>query len=288
MVHIIQWFSNIGMRLSKSYFLPLKEILKKANMNILFETYVGTMVAVAVFLFIALFGTVSFTLFTITHLPLALALVSGFLIGIVFFFGTLFLFHSYPFHVITSKRANIETNLPFAANHMAAIAESGVPPFVLFTLVANIPEYGEVCNESRRVIRNVELFGMDVISAIKNVASRTPSDEYKQFLFGLISVVETGGDMRKYLKQVSDEFLFNYRIKREKYLQLLSTYADMYTAILIAAPLFFIAVLAILSLIGGTFLGMAISDAINIGIYAIIPFLNIAFLAFLQLTQPEA
>jgi len=91
----------------------------------------------------------------------------------------------------------------------------------------------------------------------------------------------------QYLKNSAKEALFNYRLKREHYLSTLSTYADLYTAVMIAAPLFFISILSVMSLIGGKLMGMQITDAMKIGVYGVMPMLNILFILFLHFTQPR-
>jgi flagellar protein FlaJ len=217
----------------------------------------------------------------------ALAAVSGLILGGTSFFIVLTIYHSYPFHLLTSKKSNIEANMPFAINHMSAIAASGVPPFVIFKIMITVPEYGEVTHEAERITRNVEVFGMDIISSIKNVSARTPSPAFRQFLGGIVASVETGGDLKKYLENSARDAMFEYRLKREKYLQTLSTYADFYTAVLIAAPLFFISILAVMALIGGQIFGLSIPLAMRLGIYILIPLLNTMFILFVHYTQPN-
>jgi hypothetical protein len=67
----------------------------------------------------------------------------------------------------------------------------------------------------------------------------------------------------------------------------LSTYSDIYTGVLIAAPLFFVTALSLVSVIGGKIGGMDVNTIITIGTYIVIPALNIIFLVFLELNQPE-
>jgi len=69
-------------------------------------------------------------------------------------------------------------------------------------------------------------------------------------------------------------------------MQTLSTYADFYTAVLIAAPLFFVSVLSVMSLVGGSVFGLSIPNAMRIGVYAMIPLMNIMFILFIHYTQP--
>ncbi|MEM7819710.1 MAG: type II secretion system F family protein [Candidatus Aenigmatarchaeota archaeon] len=252
----------------------------------LFEMYVGRMIFITVFSFIITFLFV-FIMFSIFTVPILISIISALIAALSISFILLTLYHSYPFHLITSKKTSIEANMPFAINHIAAIAASGVPPFVMFKLISNIKEYGEITNEAKRIIRNVDTFGMDIISAIRNVADRTPSPKFKQFLYGIISTVETGGDLKRYLENSAKEALFEYRLVREKYMQTLSTYADFYTAVLIAAPLFFISTLSVMSMVGGSIFGLSIPNAIRIGIYVLMPILNIVFIMFIHYTQPR-
>lgn len=280
------FFGKIGTKYMSGWLHPLKKELKKSNLNILYEIYVGKMIT---------FSLLAFVL-SIIFIPLILtfwgnafypSILTGVAIGFMAFGVVLLIFHSYPFHLITSKKSSIESNQPFAINHMAAIAASGVPPFIIFKLLSNIPEYGEISNEAKRIVRNVDTFGMDMISAIRNVAERTPSNDFRQFLNGIISTIDTGGDLRKYLENSAKDALFSYRLKRERYVQTLSTYADFYTAILIAAPLFFVSILSIMSLIGGSVMGLSIPDAMRLGIFVLIPLMNIAFIMFVHYTQPS-
>lgn len=283
---LVRYFGGIGIKHFPEYLAPLKDELRQSNMGVLYELYVGKMILNAILSFFVVFVFV-FASFLFFNVPFTITVISAILGAITLSFVILTLYHSYPFHLITSKRNNIESNMPFAINHIAAIAASGVPPFVMFKLIANIVEYGQISKEARRVVRNVETFGMDINTAIKNVAETTSSSKFRQFLFGIVSTIETGGDLRTYLENSSKEALFEYRLIREKYIQTLSTYADFYTAVLIAAPLFFISTLSVMSLIGGSIFGLSIPNAIKIGVYVFIPLLNVVFIMFIHYTQPS-
>ncbi len=282
---ILKRMGKFGTRYLHGYVSPLKEEIIKSNLNIIFELYVGRMLLYATIAFLISFIAASVYIF-VNGFAFELALISGIVVAIPSFFVVLTIYHSYPFHLLSSKKNNIEGNMPFAINHMSAIASSGVAPFIIFKILTSVAEYGEVTEEAKRITRNVEVFGMDIISSIKNVSQRTPSPAFRQFLSGIIASIETGGDLNKYLDNSARDAMFDYKLKREKYLQTLSTYADFYTAILIAAPLFFISILAVMALIGGEIFGLSIPVAMQIGIYGLIPLLNTAFVLFVHYTQP--
>ncbi|MFP4116423.1 MAG: type II secretion system F family protein [Candidatus Aenigmatarchaeota archaeon] len=265
----------------------LKQGLQKSDLGILYRTYASMMLMTSLLVFLALFCvSVPVSLFLLGKTP-AYSLVMGFGASTLSASLAFIFVYYYPIQKSKSRAKSIKNNLPFAINHMAAIASSKVPPYVIFKLLAEFEEYGQVSREAQKIVRDVDVFGHDITTALKQAAGRTPSKEFQEFLSGLISVEETGGNLVEFLEVQADEAMFDYKQKRKRYLDSLSTYADFYTAVLIAAPLFLVAVLTIMSMVGGEVLGMNIEDAMTLGIYGAIPLMNTAFIAFIHFTQPE-
>jgi len=279
--------SEFGLKRFSSYFKPLEEIIRLSNIGILFEVYVGLMIFLSLLGFFLTFFSMFFGSIIFLKLPIIFSLIGSLIVGLSVAFIVLTIFHSYPYRVLSNRKSSIEANLPFAINHMAAIAASGVPPLIIFRLVAEVEEYGKLADEIRLILRNATAFGMDLITAVKQVAERTPSEQFKEFLYSFISTIETGGDLKRFLVEASREAIMDYRLKRERYAQLLSTYADFYTTLLIAGPLFFVSILSIVSMLGGTLMGLPMDLLIQVGVYIFIPLLNFAFILFLHLTQPS-
>lgn len=283
---IILRLADTGLKRFPDYFSPLKEEIKFANMGVIFEVYVGRMIFISLFSFFAVFLHM-FTMLTLFGgFPLWFSAPGALMISSIISFLILIIFHSYPYQIMSSRKMSIETNMPFALNHLTAIAASGVPPATMFRLLMGVKEYGQVAEEAKTIVRNMETFGMDMMTSIKQVADSVPSDKFREFLYSIISTIETGGDLKRFLRNVTQEALFEYKLMRERYLSTLQTYADFYTAVLIAAPLFFISILSVMAMIGGTIMGMTIIDAMKAGVYILIPLLNITFIAFIHLTSP--
>jgi archaeal flagellar protein FlaJ len=267
------------------YFKDLKTSVLKADVKMLFRTYVSVMFFLTMCIFIVSFAvTLTFSIYL--HLSLLATLAGLVVLPFTFSVITFLLYYLYPVTLAQKRKGDIESNLPFAINHMAAIAGSGVPPRVMFKVISRFKEYGEISRESGKINRNIDIFGMDEMTSIKEVASKTPSVDFKDFLQGIIATVQTGGSLKNYLKEESEKALFDYRIKRDKYVQQLSVYADFYTALLIAAPLIFVVMMPILSLMQGNLFGMGITELINFGMIVLVA-LNVLFLMFLQLTQQK-
>ncbi|MBN2042177.1 MAG: type II secretion system F family protein [Candidatus Aenigmarchaeota archaeon] len=268
------------------HFKSMEIHMKNSRMRILLKTWVcmillSTVISffaslLALYVFFTSFFEINFVIyiFSIIFFPIMVASI------------TFILFYVYPLEREKSIEKSIDNNLPFATTHMAAIASSGIPPEFMFELLTGFKEYGEISNESKMVMRNIKTFGMSSVDAIKSVGERTPSKNFRELLLGVVSTIEGGGDLIEYLKEMSDKALFDYRIKREKYLKTLSTYADIYTALLVAAPLMMIALLATMLIIGGQVLGLEIPQLIVLVTFVVLPIFNIGYIAFLQMTYP--
>lgn len=263
-------------------FEDLKQDLREADIDTLYRTYVSKMFLYSVFGFflgIGVGATYSVTnnvstLQTVRYVmgvPIAFALL---------IFGSMYL---YPSHKAKSRKQSIDDNLPFALNHLGAIATSGIPPKSMFELLDTFEEYGGISDEAGEISRRVNVFGEDLTTALKQVADKSPSEDWSEVLYGIISTVETGGDLKSYIQEKADEAMFDYNQQRQREIQKLSTYASFYTAILIAAPVFLVVVLAVMNLLGGTIAGFAIRDLMWVGIHVIIPAINALFVAFLAL-----
>ncbi len=281
-----RYFSRIQ-NIYPQFFEPLKEAIIKANLNINPDTYIGSLVAIAIFSHAILLGLLLATYFTLSY-SFYLFLSGLIIITVIPLLVTFTGGYIYPFYVINERKKDIDNNLPFALNHLAAISYASVPLDKAFRMMVELADYGEVTQEIKNIIRRMEVFGEDVLQAMKNIAIITPSERLKSLLFGIISIVESGGNLRSYLGEASKQALFLYRLERKKYLETLQTYADIYTAVLITAPLFLVTILAVINVVpDSTLLNYKPEDIMKVGVYVLIPFVNIAFLLFLHLTQPE-
>jgi flagellar protein FlaJ len=259
----------------------LKDALLKADVKIPLATYLSTAFFLSSIVF---FASVIAIIFVVQIIEVSIMLKIAYIVFVpilttIACFAVLIF---YPVRKVMSRAKNMEANVPFVLIHMGAIAESGVPPYVMFKLISEFKEYGEVAKEMDKIVRNIETFGMDPLSAIKEVARRCPSDSLKQVLHGIVTTTESGGNLKMYLKTSGEQALFEWRTRRQRFAEQLSAYAEFYTGILIAAPLFIIALFSVMSMIQPTIAGYSILELTKVSIYGLIPFLNIVFLLFLR------
>lgn len=284
-IEISSVFTPISFRI-KEWFKFLREPLKKAKIRYSLIGYLNLMfftifISVSSVMFFAYFlvKLFSFSMFYSAMVLYLMPLLTGVIILLFFVY--------YPYQKMDSIKNDIENTLPFALSHMASIAEAGAPPHVMFRIISSFKEYGAVADELKEIVRRVDVYGVDLITAIRDVAKNTPSPLMKKVLYGIVSTMESGGDLKGYLKTLGDQSLFEWRIKRQKYIQQLSTYSEIYIGVIVAAPLFLIAIFAIMNMIQGNIGGMSMIDIMKMSVYGIIPFLNLAFLIFLKGTEVE-
>ena len=265
------------------YFKELYHNLRLANIRIFSNTYInlGIMVSFLAFILSFIVGLFLFkgaSFFKFVQV-IALSLFTLIL--------TAFIFYYYPKVIVDNRRREIKNDLPFAILHMAAVAGSGAKLIDIFGMLLQSGEYKALSGEIKRIMNYVHLFGYNLTTALKSIAQITPSPEFKELLNGMISTVESGGDIKNFLKTKAEDTMSTYRLERKKYVEILSTYSDIYTAILIAAPLLFIVVLVMISIIGDKIGNLDIDFIQKLGTFVIVPALNIGFIIFMNIVQPD-
>ncbi len=263
-----------------NFFEPMFRNFKMVEMELLSRSYVSMML---------FFTILSFPLIFLFFLALNFAFnLSIPLILLISFFGMIFTFtgfYFYPASLIGGKNKRIRLEYPFALVHMSAVAGSGAKPVSIFELIADSDDYPELKKEVKKIMNYVNLFGYNLTNALRNVASTTPNPEFKELLNGMISTIETGGDLKAYLKEKAEDALNDYRLDRKKQVEALATYSEIYTAILIASPLLLLVTLAIINSIGGGFGGFSVATIAWVGILGVLPLLNIGFMIFVSISQ---
>ncbi len=210
-----------------------------------------------------------------------LLLVSSF--ALLAFAVTRYLILSYPQYVANVRKGKIDANLPHAVNTMLGMAKGGVPLISIFRFIAeNKQLFGEVSAEFERIVVLVELFDYDLPAAMRYVAETTPSDKLKTFLDNFVNVYEGGGNIVEYLRSKSDQFLSERETFYTIFFETLQIFAEIYLALFIVAPMFFLVVLVVFQILGG-----GVLESYRIGIYTLIPAGSLIVIWLLNSMMPK-
>jgi flagellar protein FlaJ len=201
------------------------------------------------------------------------ALVSGFITGAL----TYSLRWRLPQSHAEQRRRHINEGLARTMAFLYALSRGGMPfPDVLRTLARNRKVYGETAGEISVAVREMDLFGTDMVTAVQTMSERTPSEEFKTFSENLSSVLQSGQSLSVFLRDQYDRYQEEAEERQAEVLELLATLAEGYVTVLVAGVLFLLTVLLVFGLTTTNTLGVLQGLA-----YAIIPLANIVFMLFL-------
>jgi len=289
-----KFFSNLSNKLiEKGYFKSLGGDLRKANIPFIMNTYVSIiMFSTMLMIFFALFLFVFLLFFTISaELPIiilaelsAVRVLINAIVCLAFPVAAFFGLYVYPFLEASGISKKINQELPFVTMHMSAIAGSGIEPSQIFRIIAIGKEYPYTKSEIKKVINQVNIYGYDLVSALKNSAKSTSSLKLSELFNGMATSISTGGSLTDFLNQRTETLLFDYKLEREKATKSAETFMDIYISVVIAAPMIMMLLLVLIS-VGPISIGLS-TGALTIIIISIVALINVVFLAFLHLKQP--
>jgi flagellar protein FlaJ len=100
----------------------------------------------------------------------------------------------------SSRAAAFENELPFLIGFMAAMAGGGLSPVTTLRRVAELSTiFPASSKEAKRILVDIDVFGLDPISALEKAAKYNPNKTFSEFLNGYITTLKMGGDHVNYL-----------------------------------------------------------------------------------------
>lgn len=281
--------------LKEKSFMSLERDLIKSNLQLTLPSYLSvlffTMILSSVFsLFLFLFFVFFEVSLTAPFISLAgeglfdrLVKFAGIVVVIPFI--TFVFLYFYPKIERKSLERKINSELPFATINMSAISGSMVDPTKIFQIIVSTGEYPALNKEFTKILNEVNVYGYNLVNALKNVAFNCPSKKLSELLGGLSTTITSGGDLRGFFEKRSQNLLFEHNLERQKAMKFAETFMDLYITVVIAAPMILMLLLIIIQ-ISGLSVGLSMSSMTAITILSII-IINIFFLFFLQLKQPN-
>jgi len=278
-----KFFWKISNKLvNKGYFKDINMDMRKANMALLLNTYIsmalmsaviGLILGIVVFIVLVFFAEKisNILLYSLIILGIPLVVLGG--------------FYFYPAMEKTGIKKKINQELPFVTIHMSAIAGSGIEPSQIFKIIALSEEYPYTRKEFRKVVNQVNVYGYDLVNALKNAARSTSSSKISELFNGLATTISSGGKLTDFLDKRAESLLFDYRLERERFTKTAETFMDIYISVVIAAPMIMMLMLVLIS-ISGINIGLSI-NSLGFIIILIVALINIIFLVIMHIKQPS-
>ncbi|MHB8565873.1 MAG: type II secretion system F family protein [Nitrososphaerales archaeon] len=114
----------------------------------------------------------------------------------------------------SSRASALENELPYLIGYITVLAGGGISPLVTIKRISRAESiFPAASKEARRILLDIEVFGLDAISALERASRYTPNRMFSDFIGGYVAVLKTGGDAVSYLESKLRE-VFNYRESR--------------------------------------------------------------------------
>lgn len=209
---------------------------------------------------------------------LSMLLVSGLTFGLFAGLLTYWFRWWWPEHLAATRERTIDGTMPQTIAFMYALSRSGMSfPQTLRIMADHRRIYGAAAAEVGVAVRYMDLFGRDMITAIREMGRRTPSEQFEEFSENLASVLQSGRSRAAFLEEQYDDFQEEAEAQQERILELLSTLAEGYVTLFVAGPLFLITLLVIIGIAGADTL-----TALQVFVYFLLPIGNLGFVLYLD------
>jgi flagellar protein FlaJ len=223
-------------------------MLEKADISMVYQEYYSMVLMNCILGFITSFFSTLFLYLLIPNsttmlLLLITSLIIPFLIGIIYI--------QLPAAKVRARGKNIDRHLPYVANFINTMSVAGISPSEIFGSLSSIKLYGEVQKEAKKITTEIELMGLDAITALKNAIAISPSKKFRDFLQGIIAVLQSGSELAPYFNRCVDQYMFDDLEERKKNLDSLAIMAESFVTTVIAFPLFLVIILCVMGLTSG-------------------------------------
>ena len=268
-------------------FKPLEKTIKESMMPIPFEVYVCSMVFFSMLSAIggAVIGIIVALFVNVQPVILEYLIPVG--AGVGFAAMTFGMLQMIPSFRVKGRAAKLEEEIPHFIGYMSTLATSGLSLEGIFKAVAREESEEEMVKDARLIVRNLDIMGMDLITAVTDLIHRTPTGPYSELLEGAIITAQSGGDLKEYFNATAKVQLEEKKMLMAKTTESLGAVAEIYTILLIVFPLLAVIMLSIMGIMSPSLGGFDLVTLINILTFAVIPLCGVLMLVMMDTMVPK-
>ena len=254
-------FSNI---FEKYNIVDVKKnnLLEKADIPMVYQEYYSMVLMNIILGFISTFmSLLIFYLIIPNNITSILFLIVSSVIPIVI--GIYYI--SLPKSKAKSRGKKIDKYMPYATNFVNTMSVAGISPSEIFEALSNVKLYGEIQIEAKKIITEINMMGVDTITALQNSIRISPSKKFKEFIQGILATIQSGSQLGPYFERCVDKYMRIDLLDRKRNLDSLAIMAEAFVTTVIAFPLFLVIIISIM--------GMTSSEGISFSFLYIIALL---------------
>ncbi|MHB2035678.1 MAG: type II secretion system F family protein [Nitrososphaerales archaeon] len=156
----------------------------------------------------------------------------------------------------SSRASALENELPYLVGYITVLAGGGISPFVTIKRLSKADAiFPAAAKEARRILLDIEIFGMDAISALDRVTKTNPNKMFTDFIGGYVAVLRTGGDALSYLESKLREVFSYSEAKVKRGSEFIGTMAEAYIIVTVVMGISLTILWSTQNLLGGVTTG---------------------------------
>ncbi len=223
-------------------------LLEKADIPMIYKEYFSMVLMNIIIGFISAFVSTIMLYLIIPHditalLMLIVSCIVPLAIGL-YYIGL-------PTSKAKSRGKKIDRYLPYATNFINTMSVAGTSPAEIFAALSRVELYGEIQKEAKKITTEIELMGVDTITALQHAIKISPSDKFKEFIQGILSTIQSGSELGPYFERCVEKYMENDLIDRKRNLESLAIMAESFVVTVIAFPLFLAIIISVMGLSSG-------------------------------------
>ncbi len=269
------------------HFATFKQTYQKSGLKLIYEAYVAVLFFACTLSFISTFVVGSVVNRVLFGAPLSQSLFASAVLAFVSVMLVSIVFITHPLWRVRQRKAEIDANLVYTVGYMGVLSAGGVSIERIFTRVAEVESRPAIKELANKVTANVKMFGLDVVSSLEDVTRRSPSDTFAKLLVGIVNTIKTSGDLKSLLLFETNRLLTVKREQMKKTLASLVALAEIYVTLMVMAPITFIIMLTILSVLGTAQFGLSPAMQLNLIVFFGLPVICIMFIVMLDGVLPK-
>jgi flagellar protein FlaJ len=155
---------------------------------------------------------------------------------------------SLPSSKAKARGKKIDRFLPYAANFINTMSVAGVSPSEIFEALSKVELYGEIQKEAKKITTEINMMGIDAVTAMQNAIKISPSEKFKEFIQGILSTIQSGSELGPYFDRCVEKYMATDLVDRKRNLESLAIMAEAFVVTVIAFPLFLAIIISIMGL----------------------------------------
>ena len=184
-----------------------------------------------------------------------------------------------------SRSGALENELAMLIGFLGVLSGGGVSPISTLRRVSSMGKiFPASAKEAKRILIEIDVFGIDPITAFENAANHMPNRPFKEFLYGYTTVLKVGGDVKSYVNNKLKETLDLRSSKVRRTSDSVGTLAEAYLTVTAVMGITLFSLYQVEGVVGGGSGGLSSLFTFS---YLVIPALSALFIFIIDGTQAK-